>query len=89
MARIMKHLPLSNVVISDRFPLNPRTLALVDHLRSGGTVPPIHVDAGSFGYYFVLDGRHRYVAHKLCGRPTILCRFGTLPKERGGKCLKT
>ncbi len=50
--------------------LIPNVLALVDHLRNGGTVPPIHVQAYK-PFYKLLDGYHRYVAYKLLGRETI------------------
>lgn len=74
----MRHeeqISLANIKL-DRFPINPTTLALVDYLRSGGEVPPIHVEWRN-GSYIVLDGRHRVCAFKLLGRTTILARWGT------------
>lgn len=63
----------------DRWALAPRTLALVEHLRSNGTVPPIHVRRSQLGYgrYVILDGRHRITATKLLGRSSILARYAT------------
>ena len=72
--RIYCPFPLSGLKC-DRIPLHPRTLAIADHLRSGGSVPPIHVERRD-GEWYVKDGRHRFVAHKLIGRKTINIRYG-------------
>ncbi len=45
-------------------------LPLVEHLKNGGTVPPIHVEAYK-PFFKLLDGHHRYVAHKLLGKENI------------------
>ncbi len=50
--------------------LDSRVMGIVDHLRNGGTVPPIHVQAYK-PFYKLLDGYHRYVAYKLLGKETI------------------
>lgn len=60
----------------DRLPIGLRTLALVEHLRSGGTVPPIHVMRAEHGRFRILDGRHRILAHRLLERRTIVARWG-------------
>lgn len=83
--RILEEMDLSNIQI-DRLPLNPRTLALVEFLRQGGQVPPIHVQpsyhyyAGAYqektGQFRILDGRHRFLAFKLLGRKKIMVRYG-------------
>ncbi len=72
--RIIKDHPI-NGVRADRIPLTPRTLLLVDHLRNGGSVPPIHVTPKP-GYFSILDGRHRYSAFRLLGRKTIKIKYG-------------
>lgn len=61
---------MSGIKVVDRIPLNQRSLALVRHLEAGGSVPPIHVERHD-GCWWVLDGRHRFVAHKLLGRSHI------------------
>jgi hypothetical protein len=73
--RVTKELSLGNLVV-DRYPLNPTTLRLVDFLRSGGDVPPIHVQPLPDGRYKVLDGRHRTLAFKLLGRGVITATYG-------------
>jgi uncharacterized ParB-like nuclease family protein len=73
--RVTKAIKLGNLVV-DRWPLNPTTLALVDYLKGGGQVPPIHVQPQDNGTYKVLDGRHRALAYKLLGRDTIDCTYG-------------
>lgn len=72
--RRKEHLPLCSIKI-DREPIGPKTLALVDFLRNGGTVPPIHVMLEA-GVYRIRDGRHRCLAYKLLGRTTIEARYG-------------
>jgi ParB-like chromosome segregation protein Spo0J len=64
-----------NGVKADRIPITPRTLDLIEFLRKGGTVPPIHVTP-KHGYYSILDGRHRYTAFRLLGRKTIKIKYG-------------
>lgn len=61
----------------DRLPIGLRTLSLVDHLRAGGTVPPIHVRMAGDGRFAILDGRHRLLAFRLLERRAILARWGT------------
>ncbi len=72
--RVIKDHPI-NGVRADRIPLTPRTLALVEHLRNGGSVPPIHV-VQKPGYFDTKDGRHRYSAFRLLGRKTIKIKYG-------------
>jgi hypothetical protein len=40
-------------------------------LRQGGVFPPIEVIKYRVGHYEVLEGSHRYHAHRLEGRRTI------------------
>ena len=76
--RVIRELPISAIKM-DRWP-SQRVLGLVDYLRSGGTVPPIHVQVcGS--RYRILDGRHRMMAFKLLGRDKIMARYGIRGEE--------
>lgn len=43
-------------------------------LRRGDTFPPIYVEKYRVGLYEVMDGYHRYHAHRLEGRKTIRVR---------------
>ena len=58
----------------DRFPIK-RVIELVDHMRAGGAIPPIHVQPNGMGQYKVLDGRHRTLVAKLLGHTHIMARF--------------
>lgn len=78
--RILSRIPLS-LIDTDRQPVGPRTTALMDHLRAGGTVPPIHVVKKPGGRYQVLDGRHRILSHRMLGLPNILVRYGITKRE--------
>lgn len=59
----------------DRYPMNPSTLSLIDHLREGGEVPAIKIAKHPKGGYIIRDGRHRVLAHKLLGRTKIKAKF--------------
>ena len=71
--KIIKKLNLSSISI-DRLPLTKRTLDLANHIVKGGTVPPIHV-MRQVDLYRILDGRHRFLAHKLAGKQQILVKY--------------
>lgn len=75
--RIKTRLQIGNILL-DREPIGPATLSLVDFLRGGGTVPPIHVEKVPWpnGVWKILDGRHRVLAYKLLGRSEIDVRYG-------------
>lgn len=73
-SRINKFIRVCSIEI-DRYPINPTTLALVDHIRNGGDVPPIKVARKSTGGFAIRDGRHRVTAHKLLGIEYIEARF--------------
>jgi ParB-like chromosome segregation protein Spo0J len=77
--RITRNLPLSCIRI-DRLPFR-RVLDLVRHLEAGGTVPPIKVQKTERGFR-ILDGRHRFMAFKLLGRPTIPATYWTSREDR-------
>jgi uncharacterized ParB-like nuclease family protein len=72
--RVTNEINLANLII-DKEPIGPKTLELVDHLRAGGDVPPIHVKPNYKGQYLVLNGRHRSLAFKLLGRKTIQASY--------------
>lgn len=72
--RVLGRIPIS-LVEMDRYPFD-RVLGLVEHLKQGGTVPPIHVEVTHQGRYRILDGRHRVHAAKLLGRDVILAKWG-------------
>ncbi len=55
----------------DKIPINPSVLRLVDFIRSGGEIPPIHLQKSDKGGYKLRDGRHRVAAYKLLGYKTI------------------
>jgi ParB-like chromosome segregation protein Spo0J len=59
----------------DKLPINPSVLRLVDFIRSGGEIPPIHLQRSSQGGYKLKDGRHRVSAYKLLGIKTIKSRI--------------
>lgn len=58
----------------DRHPLNPSTLSLIEHIRDGGSIPPIHEARHAGGNFLIRDGRHRITACKLLGIKTIKAR---------------
>lgn len=72
--RVQALIPVRQIKM-DRSPLNTKTLSLVDFLRSGGTVPPIHVQLKN-GSFYIRNGRHRVTAFKLLGRQLIDARYG-------------
>lgn len=55
----------------DRLPLNPTGLACAAALDAGADMPPIKTTLHRDGTLYVRDGRHRTLAHKLCGRVWI------------------
>ena len=71
--RVIKEIPIDNIKV-DRFAIQPKTLDLVDYLRNGGSVPPIHIYRQN-GTFILCDGRHRLTAFKLLGRNEIMARF--------------
>ena len=63
----------------DRYPMNIKTLNLIDYLRNGGEVPPIKVVKLPKGGYMIKDGRHRLLAHKMLGLSKIKAKFSDVP----------
>lgn len=63
-----------SLIVVDRHPINPTTLALVDFIRAGGDVPPVKLQMT--GSRFKLkDGRHRVAAYKLLGLTKIKAKY--------------
>lgn len=61
----------------DSHPINPSTLSLVDHIRSGGSIPPIKVKLDPNGTFVIKDGRHRVTTYKLLGLDKIKATYST------------
>lgn len=57
----------------DKLPTNLSTLRLIDHMRNGGEVPPIHAYKTDSGW-MLADGRHRLLAHKMLEIKKIKCK---------------
>ncbi len=74
--RVTKLVPIRNIVM-DRYPINPSTLSLIQHLEGGGTVPPIKIYRLASGQFQIKDGRHRITAFKLLGRENIKAVYST------------
>jgi hypothetical protein len=72
--KIIKEILIESILI-DKLPINPSVLALVDHIRSGGKMPAIHVEISKNGGYKIKDGRHRVCAYKLLGIKLINARI--------------
>jgi ParB-like chromosome segregation protein Spo0J len=75
--REIREIPI-NLIIMDRYPINKKTLGLLDFIRQGGCVPPIKVAKNSVGNYTIRDGRHRITAYKMLGIEKIKARFSTI-----------
>lgn len=80
--RKIREVPLGQIVY-DSLPLNPTGFATAMALRMGVSMPPVKLQDLGDGRFRLLDGRHRYLAHKLNGRKTIRARsaWGTAPKK--------
>lgn len=55
-----------------RLPLNSEVLNLIEAIEEGYPIPPIDVFKKD-GKYIVKDGRHRYLAHLLLDKKSIMC----------------
>lgn len=62
---------LLNVKIRGTYPLNPKSMELAIKLWNKEilpeNLPPIKVQCDEKGIYWIKDGRHRYIALKMCG----------------------
>lgn len=74
--RLNGHIAIDLIDV-DRFPIGPRTVSLIDFLRQGNHVPPIHIQPTVNGRFRILDGRHRLLAYRMLGRQSIRARWGT------------
>lgn len=72
-----KHILIESILI-DKLPINPTVLALVDHIRNGGLIPPIKLQKSNKGGYKLKDGRHRVCALKLLGIKEIEAIFSEI-----------
>jgi hypothetical protein len=80
--RIVKEIPLDQIDI-DRIPYGLISLNYANNLNKGSKFPPIHVARLNNGRYKMLDGRHRYLAHKMCNKKYIKAKFSfTILKEK-------
>ncbi len=77
MSRITRFIDIGQVKM-DRWPMNPKTLALIDFLRTHPMVRmrPIKVQHLEGGNFRVRDGRHRLLAYKMLGKTTIEATWG-------------
>ena len=64
-------LPLDEICLTEGPPLNVAVLAFIEFMQHGGEPPPIKV-VWINSMWRVVDGRHRWTAHKLLGRTTIV-----------------
>jgi hypothetical protein len=65
----------------DKLPINPSVLNLVFFIKSGGEIPPIHLQVSSVGGYKLRDGRHRVAAYKLLGIKEIKAKVNGRKKN--------
>lgn len=71
---LLLDLPLDKVVLpqDEGRVLNLTTIFKnVLSLVYGEPLPPVRVGDTGDGYYYLCDGRHRFVAHVICGRAFI------------------
>jgi len=71
---IIKTVKIESILI-DKLPINPTVLNLIDYLRSGGEIPPVHLQKSEAGGYKLKDGRHRICAFKLLGIKEIKAKI--------------
>jgi hypothetical protein len=81
--RIRTHVPIQQIYVDKKLPLNPKTLNLIDFLKDGGQFQPVHLQMLPNGKLRLRQGRHRLVAAKMLGWPTVLCRYSTKPSRKG------
>jgi len=69
---------------TDTMPLDPKTMGLAMKLWNNeitpNDLPPIKLQQDEFGVNWVKDGRHRYIAFRLCGLTHIKTIIST-PKK--------
>lgn len=72
-------IPISRLVLKDNIPAGANllviaSLALMYRSSSEDAEPAEVRDLGN-GYWRVLDGRHRFLASVIAGRPDLLCEI--------------
>ena len=69
----------------DTYPLNPKTMELAIKLWNRDItpedLPPIKIQCDENGIHWIKDGRHRYLAVRLCGYTHIKSNVSH-PKKR-------
>lgn len=81
MARVTKKFPLGLLDV-DRLAVRPKTLVFAQALMEGATFPPVRAALQRSGRLRLLDGRHRFAAHKLVGFKKIAVRYSTRTEEK-------
>lgn len=77
-------LNITNIKYKDKdtIPMNPKTMKLAiklwNNIITPEDLPPIKVHIDNNGNYFIKDGRHRYIAMRLCGYKTIKSNISKL-----------
>lgn len=70
-------MPISRLVLKDNVPAGASVWVLASlvllYRNSTDDAPPAEVRYLTSGYWLVLDGRHRYLASVIAGRPDLLC----------------
>ena len=74
--RIIEDVPVS-LIDYDRLPLNASGLDTANAIADGVEMPPIHLALKPDGRFYVCDGRHRLLGHKLNGLLKIESRYST------------
>jgi len=72
--RTIQKIPI-HLIDVDRLPLEPTSLQYANAIRKGNIFPPIKVAKLKNGRFKILDGRHRFLAHKLNGKQFIIAKF--------------
>ncbi len=72
--RITKNIAIGEIDI-DRYPHDSKTLSYAAALQAGFKFPPIKVFPTLHGRFQIKDGRHRLLAHKMCGKQFIQAKF--------------
>ena len=72
--RVTKEIDI-NLIDVDRIPLNRKVVRFTYAIQAMAVFPAIKVAKLSNGRFKILDGRHRWTAHKLLGKETILAKY--------------
>jgi hypothetical protein len=75
--------PISRLVLKDNVPAGANLLIIASlaymYRSTTDDAPPAEVRYLTSGYWLVLDGRHRYLASVIAGRPDLLCEAEAAP----------